>query len=839
MLIITLLFSATQICTGQLHANKIQTSTNLIQNGSMTDWRLKSGSTSQYESLPFGFTGGTNSDTCFSKGSEMFEGKNSIRLNFKLSNSGSARYFTTPSTRLTPGSYQLTFWIKGEGYFRAVNLANSKSESVSTKVANENTLVGFPLGSTSGAKLFEVWTKLSVTYDVIIEEDYLLCFAVNNYNASGAKPFYLSDISLNKLNITFDYKQRAPMPKANAGAIPLPSGTAWQSNMISIDESGEITYNNDSDGYRLPDFSHAGYKNGDAPIPYVPVVKVISPIEGDNTYHLQQAFNSMEGFPLDNNGIRGAILLKKGLYPVKGPISLTHSGVVIRGEGYGNDPATSTIIYDYLRDDDGYVSQRSVLKIGLNSGSWSYEKNNETPILDDIVPIGSYTVRIAKNANYNVGDVVCIYHPCSPKWLEAVNYGEVGRPDFAAVYAWDSTTANIQYHRYVTQKKDIGNESLITLDAPVFYPLNKSLSQSTLYKFTNKVAQNIGIENIRITTNGDSINDEQHAWNCIYFQNLENCWAKNVVTTNFGKAGMIFQRSTRVTVDSCYSLDAAARSIGERMYNFSLSSMCQLILFQNCYARLSRHAFVSNGTSTVSGIVYYKCKSEAARTRSEGHRMWTQGMLFDSFEAFNPFTSKATELPVLGLFNRWEQGSGHGWGAVNSVLWNCNLRTDHSTPEARFYSPTNARAQITLEKPPTSQNYAIGCFLEKSTDIIIFYKKLGYIEGTNRAGLHPQSLYKAQYDYRKSLTTRITVPTVGNDGIKLYPNPAKGYFTVGFGASNVTECLVEIYTIEGKLAALSTLKTNELFDTTALGKGLYFAKIKLDDKIFSQKLMVE
>lgn len=813
---------------------------NLIPNGDMSDWRLKDNSSTQYEMLPYDYMSGpeTNIDTVFVKGSEQFDGKNTLQLKYKHQSSGSARYFTTPVMHLDTGFYVLGFCVKGEGYFRVVNLVNSKSEKINTKYPDENTLVGLPLGGTSGAQMFDEWTTCTVLYHVTIEEDYRLCFAHNNYNADGTTPFLIADISLKVLDDMSTYKKRSPKPRADMGALPLPSGKSWQSKMVSISETGEITYNKDDDGLQFPDFSHAGYKNGDASIPEVKVVKEISPVEGDNTLHLQQAFDSMDSFPLDANGIRGAILLKKGLYPVIGPVKLKYSGVVIRGEGNDNDPATSTIIYDYYKDPDGYASQRTVLELGLPSGSWLKDKNNETPILDDEVPVGSYTVRIAKNSNFKKGDVVCLHHPCSEKWLQAVGYGEIGEGDFEEEFKWDTTTAPITYHRYITELKETGNEMQVTLDAPVFYPLKKNLSQCTLYKFTNDVAQNIGLENIRITTKADTIPDEQHAWNCVFFHNVENCWARNVVVTHFGKAGIMFQRATRVTVDSCYALESTSHPEGERMYNFSLSSQSQLILFQNCYARVSRHAYVSNGKSTVSGIVFYKCKSEAARTRSEGHRMWTQGMLFDSFEAFNPFTTK-TELPILGLWNRWEAGSGHGWGSVNSVLWNCNLRTDHSTDEAKYYSPTNARAQITLEKPPTSQNYAIGCFLEGgASDIINYVKTRGYVEGTNQGGLTPQSLYIAQYNARKGILTSVE-PEPEVEEVSLSPNPAKNAFRVLFEKNTEKEFRLEIYDVNGKeLVSLST-KSGNCIDVPGLGSGVYIVRIPLNDKIYTQKLIIE
>ena len=57
----------------------------------------------------------------------------------------------------------------------------------------------------------------------------------------------------------------------------------WQSELLSVANDGAITYQRDSHGFRLPDFSHAGYKGGGVALPEVQTVSTISPVKGDNT----------------------------------------------------------------------------------------------------------------------------------------------------------------------------------------------------------------------------------------------------------------------------------------------------------------------------------------------------------------------------------------------------------------------------------------------------------------------------------------------------------------------------------------------------------------------------
>jgi hypothetical protein len=97
-------------------------------------------------------------------------------------------------------------------------------------------------------------------------------------------------------------------------------------------------------------------------------------------------------------------------------------------------------------------------------------------------------------------------------------------------------------------------------------------------------------------------------------------------------------------------------------------------------------------------------------------------------------------------------GTSHGWAAVHSVCWNCDV----------------AAGEIIIQKPPTGQNYAIGCFGfdvrgEKNgwLDFTVpFDKDEGYIEGTDSVGLEPASLFMAQLYDRLSGESEQTDPIV-------------------------------------------------------------------------------
>ena len=102
----------------------------------------------------------------------------------------------------------------------------------------------------------------------------------------------------------------------------LQAQDSWQSKLLKMSDDGSLTYVRDADGFVLPDFSQAGYKNGE-PIPVVDLpdrTETISPLpdaSADNTAHIQAAINKVGAYTPDGNGIRGVVLLKAGRYNVE------------------------------------------------------------------------------------------------------------------------------------------------------------------------------------------------------------------------------------------------------------------------------------------------------------------------------------------------------------------------------------------------------------------------------------------------------------------------------------------------------------------------------------------
>lgn len=180
---------------------------NLMPNGNMSNWSFKDGSQTNRNPVPDGFyrdAGATESD--YSIGVEKFEQNNlnTLKLAYRNDNStGTTRFFSTPYMNLVPGTYELTFYVKGSGFIRSIALCNNKATNTQRRSAysySDTTITNVPMGTTaSQAVLFDEWTVYSVTYTVSKADDYNLSFASNNRNGDNSKPFLIANISFENL----------------------------------------------------------------------------------------------------------------------------------------------------------------------------------------------------------------------------------------------------------------------------------------------------------------------------------------------------------------------------------------------------------------------------------------------------------------------------------------------------------------------------------------------------------------------------------------------------------------------------------------------------------------
>lgn len=473
-------------------------------------------------------------------------------------------------------------------------------------------------------------------------------------------------------------------------------------------DGGKLVYYSDSENNRIPDYSHAGYRGGGVDLPNVPVKIVIGPVGGDNRAHIQNAINHVSKMRLDSNGHRGAVLLKPGNYWINGNLYIRESGVVLRGSGDDENSSQNTIIKV------AQSVQGDVLQVGDEDAVWfRAEKNSTTTLKTPYIPIGSRSFEVKDPEIFQAGDNIILRLISTQQWLDSVNGGDTeSDPD------WEPGYLDMFYNRTVVSKQD----SVITIDAPVYNHVDTTLSTPRVYKpVRDHLVTESGVENLRIEIQTGGELSESHAENGVVFRGVENAWARDVTVLHFVVSGFTTHTSKNVTIKDSRALEPHSKIEAGKRYNFSVGPFSSQILFTSVRSAAGRRDFISNGTSVTSGIVFHNSQSFGALNSSEGHQRWSQGLLYDSITYTDP-----QFYNVLSLHNRGDFGSSHGWAAVHSTAWNVEA-VDH---------------YIFIQKPPGAQNYAIG-----NRAIVngegLFNQPEGYIQGTGIAPF-PPSLYEAQ-----------------------------------------------------------------------------------------------
>ena len=517
-------------------------------------------------------------------------------------------------------------------------------------------------------------------------------------------------------------------------AASAPAHADWRSTKVRYDASGRLFYPADASGNRIPDYSHAGYKGGGVPLPSVPVVLAISPVAGDDTASIQAAIDEVGNLPVQADGYRGAVLLTAGVYQVDGTIRVNQSGVVLSGVGDGADPAANTI----LQRSGTSTATVIVAGSGTDNDFRPEVPGTRRSITTPRVAVGSRSFDVDDASPFAIGDPIIVLHPSTAAWIAAMGNGGVTDAN-----TWRPGDIDIRYHRYVTAI----SSNTIAIDAPVFNHLERSLSQSFIYKYDPAaIRRNIGVEKLLVDIVTAGPDSEDHATDAITFVGAEDSWLRDATMQHFVHAGVQFANSTRCTVERVRAVDPHSIVTGERRYNFS-THHAQLILFRDCFASFARHAFVTNGTSTDSGSVALQSVVDHNLTFAEAHRRWSTGLLFDGLTAVN-----RSSADVFGFYNRGNFGTGHGWATGHSVIWNSDA----------------AGGRILVQQPPTAQNYAIGCS-GNVTGAGPFAGEPGYQEGSNTPGLEPPSLYLEQLAQRQGNpappdVTAPSAPTLSSTG---------------------------------------------------------------------------
>lgn len=479
--------------------------------------------------------------------------------------------------------------------------------------------------------------------------------------------------------------------------------------VVSVGEAGRLVYAADEQGNQVPDFSNCGYKGGGVALPDVDVVEVLLAQEsGDDTRRIQSAINHVAALPEDEDGFRGTILLKHGKYRISGSIHIRSSGIILRGEGQGED---GTILVATGK------GKRTLIEIEGKRGIEVLEEAR-TEILDDYVPVGARSFRVASADALAEGDEIIVHRPGTAEWIHAIGMDRIEVKD-EKTRQWEPGQYDLRFRReIVTIEGD-----RLTLDAPMVQAIEADFGGGSVYRYRDPGRiERVGVEHLRgVSEFDDSISDkrregeyadEDHGWNLITINNARDGWVSNVTSVHFGYSCVYLQAGAhRFTVEDSECLDPVSQVTGSRRYSFAIAG--QMNLVQRCRTRRGRHDYVLHARAPGPNA-FVDCVAELAFSDSGPHHRWSVGTLFDNVRV---------EGNAINVQDRQSSGTGHGWAGAMKVLWNCEAES------------------IVCQKPPTSQNYAIGCVAEKKSGW--HDREDGHWE-SHGSRVNPRSLYLSQ-----------------------------------------------------------------------------------------------
>lgn len=510
-----------------------------------------------------------------------------------------------------------------------------------------------------------------------------------------------------------------PFSPSTFSSPPSPGKTPGVTVLVTPNPDGSLTcapYTGKGDTF--PDFSHCGYKGGNAAIPDAPVRETLAPSgdkKSDDTARIQAALDRVSELPMQPDGLRGAVLLKKGEFRCAGILEIRASGVVLRGEGDGDK---GTRIIATTR------KQNPLVRIGGKTAPAVIKKTAQK-VLDPYVPVGARTVTVADASGFAVGQTVFLIRHGNAAWIAELGMDRIKpRPeDPESTKQW--TPFDLRHDRVVTAVD--GN--CVTVDVGIACAIDERWGGGTLARYDDRARiENCGVEHLlaeavfdpSVTTTrkglGEYHSDENHATTLVQFGSVKNAWARKLTTLHFyhGPAS-ITEPAKWITVEDCRALEPVSVLTGGRRYPYNING--QLCLVLRCASDKARHAFAF-GARVPGPNVFLSCKSTNDFASSEPHHRWSTAGLYDNVVA------------SIAIQDRQWMGTGHGWAGANYVVWNC-------------------RGTLVCQRPPTAQNFAIGFVGKKGKDA--FPRPQGWWEslGTHVA---PASLFAAQWRARHGVT---------------------------------------------------------------------------------------
>jgi len=496
-----------------------------------------------------------------------------------------------------------------------------------------------------------------------------------------------------------------------------------KSQWVYPNASGVLTYRPlNSNGDSIMDFSAAGYMGGGVALPKLkPTVTVVPVGNGaDDTASIQQAIDAVSAMAANGSGSRGVVLLAAGNFFVSGMLTISTSGVVLRGSGSG----TSGTVINYTNSmQNGTTSAvpspgAATFELLYVNGNGSYTKDttSSTAITNAYVPAGATTLNLSNSAPFQVGSLIVIERPVTSAWVTFMQMANLG-----VGKTWIKPGSNTSWQRIVTAIK--GNQITLnvplsdSLDATYINPPGGMVSLSKL----NNPLQQVGIEHIRFVGIPRTPNTNNTMLNV---NNIVDSWINDVVGKNFTSGVLIGHGASRITARAIAlthennTPDVPCR--GAKFADFSVGGSQILLDKSSSTGSAASFYYVTQSATGGPNVVLNFKGTPDAKCRNSSiqpHQRWATGLLVDGAT----LAPNVKDTGSIDFINRGGAGSGQGWSMGWGVVW-------------------NSVGAFNIQKPPGSMNWLIG---NRGAVIAQPIEQLGLIDSPN-VPVAPQSLYLAQ-----------------------------------------------------------------------------------------------
>jgi hypothetical protein len=418
------------------------------------------------------------------------------------------------------------------------------------------------------------------------------------------------------------------------------------------------------------DFSHAGYMGGGVALPEVPVVENVKPSGADDTAAIQAAIDAVSKRPLAN-GFRGAVLLAAGKYRTTGTLTLSASGVVLRGSG----PTPEGTEID--------LTDKSHLFLRIAGGGSLQTSGPRASITDTYVPAGARSFTVASADGFKVGDAVVVGRPVTAAWIQLLGMDKINWLTPGSTHLWERTITALDGNK-VTVDIPLAD----SFDAKYVNPPGGSLQK---YSFDGRISQ-VGLESLRVTapkrTAAQASDPTPHGGSqFLEMTNTVDSWIRDVAGHNTVEGIHIEAGSRRITVQEAH-IDHEATDYFTASAPFDFNVNAAEVLVYKSSSKGGNKIMMYTTHHAIGPNVLLDFDADGPSSHIQPHLRWATGLLVDNAVAQSDGTGFNS---AIAFMNRGTAGSGHGWSIGWGVAWNCTAPT------------------ILLQKPPGSMVWAIGC----------------------------------------------------------------------------------------------------------------------------------